>query len=143
MKVKINIECDNDAAMRRLEGMKLRSTNFKPLLWYARQVLQTANASNFTTGGLPSGSKWEPRTRPYPWPLMIRTGKLMSSLTNLFGPPNNVENTSATFGTNVEYAKFHQYGTTKMPKRKILFEPRGFASDLGRKASDYVVNARI
>lgn len=143
MRAKINIECDNDAAMRRLEGMKLRSTNFKPLFWYARQVLQTANSANFTTGGLPSGSKWEPRTRPYPWPLMIRTGKLMSSLTNLFGPPNNVDNTSAKFGTNVEYAKFHQYGTTKMPKRKILFEPRGFASDLGRKAADYVVNARI
>ena len=26
---------------------------------------------------------------------------------------------------NIRYAKFHQYGTSKMPKREIIFEPRG------------------
>jgi len=143
VKVKIDIDCDADDVIRRLEGMKLRATNFKPLFWYARLELQRANAENFGAGGLPTGSKWEPRTRPYPWPLMIRTGKLMDSLLSLFGPPNNIDNTNAQFGTSVEYAKFHQYGTTKMPKRKIVFEPRGFARDLAEKAASYVANARV
>jgi phage gpG-like protein len=64
----------------------------------------------------------------------------MRSLTNLFGPPNDIDATSARFGTKVEYAKFHQYGTTKMPARKIIFEPRGFANDLASKAASYVAN---
>lgn len=143
MKVKLNISCDADKALRRLEGMSLRATNFKPLFWYARRELQRANAENFALGGLPSGKKWAERTRPYAWPLMIRTGKLMESLTNLFGPPNEVDRMDAVFGTKVEYAKFHQYGTTRMPSRKIVFEPRGFARDLATKAADYVVNARV
>lgn len=64
----------------------------------------------------------------------------MRSLTNLFGPPNDIDATSATFGTRVEYAKFHQYGTKYMPARKIVFEPRGFANDLASKAATYVAN---
>jgi phage gpG-like protein len=137
--IDINIDCDNDDAMRRLMNMKLRAKNFRPIFEYGRSRLQLANAENFSTGGLPSGG-WEPRRQPEPWPLMRRTGSLMRSLTNLFGPPNDIDATSARFGTKVEYAKFHQYGTTKMPARKIIFEPRGFANDLASKAAAYVAN---
>ena len=140
MKVRVRIECDAKDALFRLEKMSLRSQQFRPLFWYARQELAKANASNFGAGGLPTGRKWEARSKPYPWPLMRRTGTLMGSLTSLFGPPNEVEDTHAVFGTEVEYAKFHQYGTTKMPARKIVFEPRGFASDLASKAAAYVAN---
>lgn len=140
MKVRVNIECDAEKAIFRLEKMALRSRQFRPLFWYARTELARANAANFGTGGLPTGNKWEPRSKPYPWPLMRRTGTLMGSLTSLFGPPNNIEDMSAEFGTEVEYAKFHQYGTSKMPARKIVFEPRGFASDLASKAAAYVAN---
>jgi phage gpG-like protein len=140
MRVRVNIECDAEKAMQRLENMALRSRQFRPLFWYARAELAKANASNFTTGGLPTGRKWEPRTRPYAWPLMRKTGMLMGSLTSLFGPPNDIDDMHAEFGTDVEYAKFHQYGTTKMPARKIVFEPRGFARDLANKAAAYVAN---
>lgn len=141
MRVEVDIDCDAEKAIFRLEKMALRTQNFRPLFWYARAELAKANAANFTAHGLPSGGRWEPRSKPYPWPIMRRTGSLMSSLTSLFGAPNEVNNTSATFGTNVEYAKFHQYGTTKMPARKIVFEPRGFARDLASKAAAYVANA--
>jgi phage gpG-like protein len=139
MSVRIKIDCDNKDAIKRLNLMEIRSNNFQPIFAYARGLLQLANAENFTTGGLPSGG-WKPRKNPAPWPLMIRTGKLMSSLTSLFGPPNEINATSATFGTKVEYAKFHQYGTSRMPARKVVFEPRGFASDLASKAASYVAN---
>jgi phage gpG-like protein len=137
--IKVKIECENESALRRLEMMTTRSTQFQPVFEYARNALRKANAENFSSSGLPVG-KWEPRRQPKPWPLMVRTGSLLRSLTSLFGPPNDIGATSATFGTKVEYAKFHQYGTSKMPARKIVFEPRGFASDLASKAASYVAN---
>jgi len=140
MRVRVDIDCNAEKAIQRLENMELRSRQFRPLFWYARAQLALANYSNFTAGGLPSGRRWEPRTKPYAWPLMRQTGSLMSSLTSLFGPPNDIDDMHAEFGTNVEYAKFHQYGTTKMPARKIVFEPRGFARDLANKAAAYVAN---
>lgn len=141
--IRVDIDCDAGDAIRMLTAMELRAKAFQPIFEYARLQLQLANSENFALGGLPSGSKWKPRTQPYPWPLMKRTGTLMASLTSLFGPPNKIDATDATFGTTVEYAKFHQYGTTKMPKRKIVFEPRGFASDLGEKAAKYVAEGRF
>ena len=144
MKVNIDIDCDAEEAIRRLTNMSLRSKNFKPLFYYAQAELRKANASNFAAGGLPAANgPWQPRREPKPWPLMIRTGKLLASLSSLFGPPNSVGMTEAVFGTRVEYAKFHQYGTTRMPARKIVFEPRGFALDLATKAANYVANGRL
>jgi phage gpG-like protein len=52
---------------------------------------------------------------------------------------NVIEKDTATFGTNVEYAKFHQYGTTKMAKRKIVFTPREFPRELGINMVKYMV----
>jgi phage gpG-like protein len=49
----------------------------------------------------------------------------------------------ATFGTDVEYAKFHQYGTTNMAKRQIIFEPTGFGERLAIIAADYVSDGRV
>jgi phage gpG-like protein len=52
-------------------------------------------------------------------------------------------NTSFSTGTSVEYAKFHQYGTTKMPKRKIVFEPPLFAKKLGGDTVSYIANGEV
>lgn len=139
MRVRVEIECDNRDALRRLSMMDLRASGFEPVFRYAKTRLQLANAENFATGGLPVGG-WEPRRQPKPWPLMNRTGRLMQSLTSLFGEPNDIRAKSATFGTKVEYAKFHQYGTSRMPARKIVFEPRDFARDLASKAASYVAH---
>ena len=59
-------------------------------------------------------------------------------MTSLDAPPNKIDIMEATFGTKVEYAKFHQYGTTRMPKRKVVYEPLGFASRFGEVAATYV-----
>lgn len=143
MNIEIEIDYDGAKVMQRLEAISLRSKNFRPLFEYARLQLQLANASNFSAGGLPSGKKWKPEEEVDAYPLMRETGSLFRSLTNLFGPPNRIEATSAEFGTKVEYAKFHQYGTTKMPARKIIFEPRGFARDIASKAANYAANGVI
>ena len=139
MTVRINITCDNKRALARLDAMSARSKDVRPVLEYGRQRLRLANAENFGLGGLPSGG-WEPRKDAKPWPLMVRTGKLLASLTSLFGAPNNIDRMSAEFGTRIEYAKFHQYGTSRMPARKVVFEPRGFASDLASKAARFIAH---
>lgn len=142
-KLQFNIDLDVGRAQRRLEAVELRSKNLAPIFLYAQQRLRVANAENFAVGGLPdAGGPWKPRKDggSYTHPLMIRSGTLMNSLTSLFGPPNIIMPTYAEFGTNVEYAKFHQYGTTKMPARKVVFEPRGFGRDLAERTASYIAN---
>lgn len=139
--ITIDIDVDIDNAIRFLDGMERRAKNFRMVFEWARLELAKSNAENFTASGLPAGG-WSPRTRPYAWPIMRKTDQLFRSLASLNGSPNEVHTDHAIFGTNVEYAKFHQYGTTKMAARKIVFEPRGFASDLGAKAARHVVGLK-
>lgn len=142
-KLQFNIDLDVGRAQRRLAAVELRSKNLAPIFLYAQQRLRVANAENFAVGGLPAADgPWKPRKDigSYTHPLMIRSGTLMNSLTSLFGPPNIIMPTYAEFGTNVEYAKFHQYGTTKMPARKVVFEPRGFGRDLAERTASYIAN---
>lgn len=74
---------------------------------------------------------------------MVISKKLFNSLRNLNGPANRINDTTAEFGTDVEYAKFHQYGTNKMPKRQLVYEPAGFASQLALITGKYVVDGTI
>lgn len=143
MAIRVEIEVDAEDAIRSLESMRLRATNFRPLFWYARTELQKSNAENFTANGLPSGERWEPRRGIYTWPLLRRSGRLFASLSMLRGAPNEINRMDAQFGTNVEYAKFHQRGTWKMAKRQIVFEPPLFAKKLGRVAGHYVVEGLV
>jgi phage gpG-like protein len=136
---RIKIDVDSARVRQELRKMELRSKAFQPLFEYARQRLALANAENFTTGGLPVGG-WNPRDEAERWPIMRSSGRLFRSLTTLRGNPNEINATNATFGTKLDYAKFHQYGTSEMEPRKIVFEPRGFASDLGKKAAAWVAN---
>lgn len=130
-----------------LDDMDRRSKNFKPVFRKAEEYLERANAANFTTLGLPVGG-WKPLDAQYgAWkatnfpgmPPMRKSGELFQSLTNLNNSAKSVGLTTAEFGTKVEYAKFHQYGTNKMPKRKIVFEPPRFARDIGVEAAKHIV----
>ena len=144
MAVSLSIEVNDAAAQRMLTGMIRRSQSFIRVFDFARELLEDANAMNFSTGGLPVGG-WAPRRgeMEYGWAPLVRTGRLAGSLTNLHGPPNVITPTWAEFGTDVEYAKFHQYGTTRMPARKIVFEPYGFAEEIGEAAASHIVRGTL
>lgn len=130
----------------------LRSQNFAPLFVKAKAEIGAMNASNFALGGLPSGG-WAPLDAGYgAWkatrfpgaPPMVQTGRLLASVTG--NSPDSIFSMtpkSMSLGTKVEYAKFHQYGTTKMPKRKIVFEPAGFAEKYANDAADWVVDGQV
>jgi phage gpG-like protein len=141
--MKIEVDVDGLAkAQERMAMMKARSLSYVDVFVYAKKILALSNAENFTSSGLPSGG-WSPRKDRYAWPIMRRTGNLFNSVSTLSGPETVIGPRSASFGTNVEYAKFHQYGTTKMAKRKILFEPAGFAKQVGDAAASHIVRGTL
>jgi len=136
--ISVKVDCDAKKVTARLQVMQTRSKNFRAVFDDAESMLEKANAENFSTGGLPVGG-WKPRKRREVWPIMRRTGKLFNSLVNMQGSPKVITPTYAQFGTNVEYAKFHQYGTVHMPARKILFNPTAFSREVAEKAARWIV----
>lgn len=132
---------------RLMNEMAARALTSVPPLWPAwKEYVSTMNAANFTASGLPVGG-WAPYDAEYaavagPKPDLVRTGMLSFSLTSGL-LVENVRGDSVEFGTRVEYAKFHQYGTTRMPARKIVFEPQGAAQFFGGLVGRWVARERI
>ena len=148
--VLITLTIDIDETMDNLKDLEKRSRNFSPVWRWAKKSLERSFSENFRAGGSLVGG-WDPldagysswKTENFPGRGKLRiSGKLFRSIRNLDGGVNKIEKLSATFGTDVEYAKFHQYGTNKMPARKIVFEPAGFKRELNEKMVDYVVNGK-
>lgn len=135
--------------MARLDKMEAAAKDFRIVFEWARKELAKANAANFTASGLPVGG-WSPlkpkyaswKARNFPGaPIMVQNGALRRDLTTLRGAASEIRMTSAKFGTNIEYAKFHQYGTSRMAKRQIVFEPPLFAKQLAEQAKKHIVDA--
>jgi phage gpG-like protein len=129
-----------------------RAEDFKPIFRWARDELSRANRRNFASAGAASGKPWLPLDDEYarwklahagPSPLLVFSGKLMRSLTSLRGSPNEIDKKHAVFGTNIDYAGFHQYGTSKMPARKIVYVPPLFAQTMAEKAADHIVHGKF
>lgn len=146
---RITMRCDNRRALKRLEQMDAAAKDFRIVFQWARAELAKANAANFSSSGLPVGG-WSPlkakyaswKSRNFPGtPIMVQSGSLRRDLTTLRGPANEINRTRARFGTSIEYAKFHQYGTTRMAKRQIVFEPPLFAKQLAEQAKKHIVDA--
>lgn len=134
----------------RLKDIKERQKNLEPVLRKAGLSLRKYMAENYTSQGLLVGG-WAPLNPKYAaWksihfpgaPPMVRTGALFDSVA-VVGPEIDAHDTWATYSTNVQYAKFHQYGTTKMPKREILFAPEIWEKEIASSAKDYVLNGYI
>jgi phage gpG-like protein len=151
MAVRVRItDVEMSALRRRFAAMTRRSTNFSSMFRWALRQLQDAESKNFASQGHLSGGGWKPLDNEYAaWKLanygaggiLVREGNLRSSLTNwnARGAIRDVGATSATFGTSLPYAKYHEGGTFKMPARQINFVPRTFADRLARAAGEHVV----
>jgi len=133
---------------RYFRGSAKRATNLSGPFRWARRDLRRLNAANFASDGVASGKKWNALDTEYhAWkirhhggtPTMIRTGDLYRDLTTLSGSENYIGHKNAAFGTDLEYAKFHQTGTRFMPARKIVFAPEIFQKRLGNKIADHLV----
>ena len=116
----------------------------------ARDIIQAEAARlrrevghQFGTEGRFGGTPWpgrrsKPHAPPDTRPLLQRTGLLLASLTEEFHPAH-VERLDVdargipylVFGSRVQYATWHQFGTRRLPQRQMLT-----ASMLGGKARD-------
>ena len=147
MRIRVDIKYDDDEAQDLVDDIKRRGRDFRPFFREVRKELQAAFSINFTTNGLEVGG-WAPLDPGYAaWKSvhfpgakpMIQTGELFRSLASLRGRNNEIDRHSARFGTNgIKYASFHQYGTSKMPKREIVFIPEGAEKEWSRMAVKYL-----
>ena len=145
--IQLNIKTRGiEEIIARIEEKVVRAQDFTPIFPKARAELALSTAANFTSNGLLVGG-WAPLDAEYgAWkmtrfpgaPPLVRTGKLFSSLTGENMANVSMRPKSMTIGTDVEYAKFHQYGTTKMAKRKILFVPKEFSMKFANDAAQWV-----
>jgi phage gpG-like protein len=73
--------------------------------------------------------------------ILVESGALMASLTSVGGPGNihEVMPRGMLFGTEVEYAHFHQTGTKKMPARP----PVGMSEETLDKLCDKIADATV
>lgn len=142
MTVWVDVEWETSEAVHLLKGMSRRTYSFRPVFVKIRQELSAAWSVNALTGGSLSGG-WPPE-KPGTWsaesgfPRLHRTGALESSFINLRGKPNDIQPHRAVFGTNIKYAKFHQYGTEDMPSREIIFQPPMFVQRFASDVADYL-----
>jgi len=150
--IEINVKADE--AMDRLEAMQDRMRDFGPVFKWAEKHLERIYSENFTTMGLMAAqamlrNAWPPLDAEYgAWkssrfpgaPTLVRTGELFKSVADMSsGPINKISDHQAEFGIAGRIAQYHQYGTSTMPARKIIFVPRNFDKDLGKKVEQYVV----
>lgn len=143
----VDIDIKIEDVQSLVEDVQARCTDLKPVFRWAKEVLKKSFSENFTDNGLPVGG-WSPLDAEYAaWKAralpgrttLIRSGELFRSLSELSDSVNEINKLSATFGTGIEYAEFHQYGTDRMPKRQILFISQSFVDDFAQKLANYIV----
>lgn len=116
-----------------------------PLALTIKPMVQAMFVENFVSNGLPSGG-WAPLSPSYAaWkikrygtvPTMVATGRLFQSLT-VGLKEDKITNDSIEFANKVKYSTWHQYGTTRMPMRKLVFEHDPFAKAVAGLVGEYV-----
>jgi len=135
-RIKINADFDNQGMHDEIDGMQRRARDFRPVFRKIREELRTAWSANYMSNGLAVGG-WAPLDAEYAaWkatrfpgtPPMIQTGRLFRSISSINATNVEMDRKSVRFSLpDIRYAKFHEYGTTKMPKREMIFEPVGAA----------------
>lgn len=139
----VNFTIDTKEVRRVVAGVRWRMRSYRPVFEDYRSYLEGAYAVNFATGGSLVGG-WPPEKAYGSWSsaggyaALFRTGRLTESLTNLRGAPNDIDRKAATFGTSVPYAKFHQHGTSEMPRRPVVFLPSGTNMYLAERTAQYL-----
>ena len=145
--VRVYIHLDQDEATDRIKKMRERTMDLKPVFRWARRELREKYTENYREKGLLVGG-WAPldaeysawKFENYRFPgILVRTGNLFQGVSTL--NHEELDRNRAVFGVKgIEYARFHQTGTSKMPQRKIIFEPAGFAEKLGQRTAKYVAD---
>jgi phage gpG-like protein len=144
VEIKIDVDGDEDAA-EYLKDVRSRMKDLRPVWPRLHQSLKAYMISNFTAQGLPSGG-WKPldaeyaswKTENFPGaPILVQTGELFRQVTQ--GPKLEGMMRGARFKFTGKIARFHQYGTERMPARPILFAPERWVDEAAEEVVKYIV----
>ncbi len=125
----------------------LQSIDWRPALTVCALLIQNDTRERFRRFEDPDGRKWAPlkhkpkipKGRTVDQPLWA-TGRLVAS--TAAGAPDHVEQLSRNqlvYGTNVQYGKYHQFGTKHMVARPFL----GVGDDLREKIEDVLIDYAV
>lgn len=148
---------DASEAKERIQDIKDRTKNVRPVLKWAADKLERAWGENFTTMGMLSAkamlsNAWAPLSPAYySWKkvrfpmnaeqILVQTGQLRALVSNAStNPGSDISDQSMELVVPGKIARWHQFGTRNMPARPIVFVPRDFDRDIGKKLAKYIVN---
>jgi len=134
MSLPVDIRVVGDkAVIANFDQIKGRAGNMSPAFKSIASMMIKSHQYNFKSHGATFGSSWPSRKLTYPWEILHKTGKLSR------GFQSTSTSTSATVVNSVSYAKFHQLGTRKMPRRGIVgIEDGKTQAEVGRILNSYL-----
>lgn len=114
---------------RKIREIKERSQNLMPAWNAALDWWTRGNQQHFGTQGKRWRTPW-PELNPHylDWKrsegwqgdILVRTSDLRRSLTDRPLPIEHITAHEVVAGTNIKYARYHQDGTKKMPRRQLI-----------------------
>lgn len=141
----LTITVDDSAFRQYLSLLQERLGDLTEPMGDIGQALETRIRNRFESKTDPAGAAWAPwadsTLRSYPWPgskaaenddgpgegqILIRYRALLQGISH------EPDSTSVRVGFDQDYAKFHEFGTKKMPRRGLLFDD----PDAGKLAAD-------
>jgi hypothetical protein len=79
-----------------------------------------------------TGKPWPPRKRPYPWPMLVRSGRMKAAVLKAAAGASITGHTLTVRLTEPRYLVFHQRGTRHMARRRVV----GITRAVARKVRD-------
>lgn len=131
-----------------IEGMngEAQNASFKEVFDHFLNTLEEKHRSGFESQQSPTGEAWRPLApstvkRKGHDTILFETGKLKASLTGKAAEAIR-ESTAKdmTFGTSVEYAGFHQRGTSTIPQRVHVGASENSLKLLEDGIADFIVD---
>lgn len=132
MTASISIRGDGfDALQLLLERFAENVSNPQPMFNAMADQFALSQRQNLGSGGgyygyfqplVPGYAAWKDAAYPGA-PILTRTGELRESLTSRPFGVEHIDDRRMVLGTQIEYARYHQEGTSRMPKRPLINEP--------------------
>jgi len=126
----------------KLHSLATRIGDPQPALERMRQTLAHGEAEVWSSQGAAIGQHWPPPADParkIDSRLLVATGALRNSLTS--PATGQVTEMTLSFGTDVPYGRFHQFGTSRMPARPFMGMPPDAQRQLANRLSQLVEEA--
>lgn len=87
---------------------------------------------NFPAEGGVLKQPWKPRIRAYAWPILQKTGKLRA------GFKKKVDKSYMEIANRVKWAQYHQFGTARLPVRRLINATSEMVDFAVKKINDYL-----